>query len=73
MARVKVSGKFSSAQQAAVALVHFTSAFATDKTIKVGPTEGNVYLPIYCPEIVQTTIKSALEGLGAVDVTVDPG
>lgn len=72
MARVKVSGKFSNAEQAVIVEIHMKLAYATDKTIRVGPIEGNIYLPVYCPELVQNTIISAMEGLGSVSTTIEP-
>lgn len=71
MSRVKVIGKFSDAQQAVIAEMNLKNIFKTDKSVTVGPTEANVYLPIYCPENVQATIISSLDGLGATNITVD--
>lgn len=73
MKKVKVSGKFAEGQIAAQAAMFIKNLLLkTDRMAKVGPIENDRFLPVYCPEDSQETVKSTLETLGAEEVLVEP-
>lgn len=72
MTRVKVSGKFSSSQEAGVALVCLSGILGELSALIVGPIENDVWLPIYCLENVKPTVQRALSSVGSVETIIEP-